>query len=219
MLGALLIPLATAEVPPLTDYPSHLARCYLLAFGISDPVLRQMFTAHRRVIPNIAVDLILPRLMHVFSPLLAGRIMLAFCLLVPTTGAIALSRALFRRRSLWQMGAGFAAFNVLFLMGLMNFQVAIGVAMWAAAAWIRYRESHPVAAIISAILLAPAIFLFHMFGFCFYMLLIGSYEFFIIFEKRLQSWGDVRYAAMRSSALVAALIVPTILYSASPLKK
>lgn len=219
MLGALLIPLAAAEVPPLTDYPNHLARCYLLAFGNSDPVLRQMFTAHWRVIPNIAIDLILPRLMHLFSPLLAGRIMLAFCLLVPTTGAIALSRAYFRRRSLWQIGSGFAAFNVLFLMGLMNFQVAIGVAMWAAAAWIRYRESYPVATIISAILLAPVIFFFHLFGFCFYLLLIGSYEFFIIFENRLRSWDDVRYAAIRGSTLVAALIVPAILYSASPLEK
>jgi hypothetical protein len=219
MLGSLVIPIATTEVPPLTDYPNHLARCYLLAFGNADPILRQMFTAHWRIIPNIAIDLILPRLMHLVSPLLAGRIMLAFCLLVPTTGAIALSRAYFRRRSLWQMGAGFVAFNVLFLMGLMNFQLGIGIAMWAAAAWIRYRETHPVATIVSAIVLAPAIFFFHLSGFCFYMLLIGSYEFFIVFEKRVRTWYDVGYAAMRGSAPVAAAIVPVLLYSASPLEK
>ena len=40
MLGCLLIPLILTEVPPLTDYPNHLARCYLLAFGSSDPALR-----------------------------------------------------------------------------------------------------------------------------------------------------------------------------------
>src|SRR6202047_3269412 len=96
MFAALSVPVLAAPVPPLTDYPNHLARCYVLAFGGSDPVLRQMFSAHWQIIPNIAVDLILPRLMHVFAPLLAGRIMLAFCLLAPTTGAIALSRAYFR---------------------------------------------------------------------------------------------------------------------------
>src|SRR5580704_19417253 len=128
MLVCLLIPLILTEVPPLTDYPNHLARCYLLAFGSSDPALRPMFSEHWQIIPNIGVDLILPKLMHVFPPLLAGRVMLAFCLLIPTTGAIALSRAYFHRRSLWQIATGFAAFNVLFLMGFMNFELGIGIA-------------------------------------------------------------------------------------------
>ena len=83
MLGTLLVPLVVTEVPPLTDYPNHLARCYFLAFGGSDPALRQMFSAHWQIIPNIGVDLMLPKLMHVFPPLVAGRIMLAWCLLVP----------------------------------------------------------------------------------------------------------------------------------------
>src|SRR5580693_9708661 len=157
MFGCLLIPLILTEVPPLTDYPNHLARCYLLAFGSSDPALRPMFSAHWQIIPNIGVDLILPKLMHVFPPLLAGRVMLALCLLIPTTGAIALSRAYFRRRSLWQIATGFAAFNVLFLMVFMNFELAIGIAMWGAAVWIRYREEHPIRTIASAVILAPLI--------------------------------------------------------------
>jgi hypothetical protein len=83
MLTALLVPILATEVPPLTDYPNHLARCYVLAFGQADPVLSQMFSTHWQIIPNIAVDLLLPALMHVFSPLVAGRIILAFCLLLP----------------------------------------------------------------------------------------------------------------------------------------
>src|ERR1700730_5552278 len=212
MLGALLVPLALTEVPPLTDYPNHLARCYLLAFGNSDPVLRQMFSAHWQIIPNIAVDLILPRLMHVFAPLLAGRIMLAFCLLVPTTGAIALSRAYFRRRSLWQIATGFAAFNVLFLMGFMNFELGIGIAMWGAAVWIRYREEHPIRTIASAVILAPIVFFFHLFGFCFY-------EFSVLLERSLRSDFDLRYAAKRVVAFGLVMIIPALLYRASPLEK
>src|SRR5580693_4327829 len=219
MLGALLVPLIAVEVPPLTDYPNHLARCYLLAFGNSDPALRQMFSAHWQIIPNIGVDLFLPKLMHVFPPLLAGRIMLTFCLLVPTTGAIALSRAYFKRRSLWQIATGFAAFNVLFLMVFMNFELAIGIAMWGAAVWIRYREEHPIRTIASAVILAPLIFFFHLFGFCFYALLVGSYEFFVIFERGLRTWTDVRYAAGRALAFGLAMVIPALLYSASPLER
>jgi hypothetical protein len=219
MLVCLLIPLISTEVPPLTDYPNHLARCFLLAFGSSDPALRQMFSAHWQIIPNIGVDLILPKLMHVFPPLLAGRLMLALCLLIPTTGAIALSRAYFRRRSLWQIATGFAAFNMLFLMGFMNFELAIGIAMWGAAAWIRYREQNLAAAVASAIILAPIVFFFHLFGFCFYALLVGSYEFFVLFERGLRAWSDVRYAAGRALAFGLAMVIPVFLYSASPLER
>jgi hypothetical protein len=219
MLACLLTPLILTEVPPLTDYPNHLARCYLLAFGNSDPALRQMFSAHWQIIPNIGVDLILPKLMHVFPPLLAGRVMLALCLLIPTTGAIALSRAYFQRRSLWQIAAGFAAFNVLFLMGFMNFELSIGIAMWGAAAWIRYREQNVAAAVVSAIILAPIVFFFHLFGFCFYALLVGSYEFFVVFEKGLRTRSDARYAARRALAFGLAMVIPALLYRASPLEK
>jgi hypothetical protein len=219
MLCALLVPLIAVEVPPLTDYPNHLARCYLLAFGNSDPALRQMFSAHWQIIPNIGVDLLLPKLMHVFPPLLAGRIMLTFCLLVPATGAIALSCAYFRRRSLWQIAAGFAAFNVLFLMGFMNFELGIGIALWGAAAWIRYREQNPALAIASAVILAPVVFFFHLFGFCFYALLIGSYEFSVLLERSLRSDFDLRYAAKRVAAFGLAMIIPALLYRASPLEK
>jgi hypothetical protein len=162
MLAALLVPIITVPVPPLTDYPNHLARCYLLAFGPSDPVLSQMFSAHWQIIPNIAVDLLLPALMHVCSPLTAGRFVLALCLLLPTSGAVALSYAYFRRRSFWQIAAGFAAFNGLFLMGFMNFELAIGVALWGAAAWIRYRERFPIATVASGAALATLTFFFHM---------------------------------------------------------
>jgi hypothetical protein len=219
MLSTLLVPIFLTPVPPLTDYPNHLARCYLLAFGNSDPVLRQMFSAHWQIIPNVAVDLILPRLMHVFDPLTAGRIMLVFCILVPASGAIALSRAYFRRRSLWQIATGFAAYNVLFLMGFMNFELAIGMAMWGAAAWIRYRKDRPILTVIVAFFFAPLIFFFHLFGLCFYALLIGSYEFFLVFDRRISNWSDIRFAAQRAALFAVAMAVPIFLYSASPLQK
>jgi hypothetical protein len=219
MLFALLVPILATAVPPLTDYPNHLARCYLLAFGKSDPVLSQMFSAHWRIIPNIAVDLLLPALMHLFPPLTAGRIILALCLLLPTSGAVALSFAYFRRRSFWQIAAGFAAFNALFLMGFMNFELAIGIALWGAAAWIHFRERFPAATVASAAIIATLSFFFHMFGFCFYALLVGSYELSVLVGNEFRTRPDIRYAARRGSLLGIALLVPAILYLSSPLQQ
>ncbi len=137
----------------------------------------------------------------------------------PPPGAIALSYAWFRRRSLWQLATGFAAFNALFLLGFMNFEIAIGMAMWAAAAWIMYRESHPISTIAVACVFTPLVFFFHLFGLCFYALLVGSYEIFVLFERRNQHSLDISFAAKRISALSIPMIVPAILYLASPLEK
>jgi hypothetical protein len=219
MFGALLIPVLAVGVPPLTDYPNHVARCYVLAFGQSDPFLRQMFSAHWQIIPNIGVDLTLPALMHVFSPLTAGRIMVALCLLLPTSGAIALNYAYFRRRSCWQLAAGFAAFNALFLMGFMNFELSIGIALWGAAGWIMYRDRFPATTLALAMLVGTLAFFFHLFGACFFALLIGSYELAKIHRHGWQSSIHRRYAAKRILLLMAALSLPGVLYVVSPLEQ
>jgi hypothetical protein len=217
LLGALVVPVFAAQVPPLTDYPNHLARCYVLAFGNADPILSRMFSAHWQIIPNIAIDLLLPALMHIFSPFTAGRIVLALCLLLPTSGTIALSCALFRRRSLWQLTAGFAAFNVLFLMGFMNFSLAIGVALWAAASWIHYRERAPRLAIAIGTLVATPTFFFHIMGLFFYGLLVGCYEVFAIADQGIRTATQRLNALKRMAIAAIPLSVPFILYLNSPL--
>ena len=114
---------------------------------------------------------------------------LALCLLTPTTGAIALSYAFFQRRSFWQFTAGFAAFNVLFLMGFMNFALGMGIAMWGAAAWVEYRDKKLAIAIFSGLVIGIVVFFFHLMGFCFYALLVGCYEFFAIADRGLTAPG------------------------------
>jgi hypothetical protein len=218
MFALLLVPILLVTVPPLTDYPNHLARCYVLAFANSDPVLHHMFSAHWQIIPNIGVDLLLPALMHVFPPLAAGRIVLALCLLLPTSGAVALSYAYFGQRSFWQIGAGFAAFNGLFLMGFMNFEMGVGIALWGAALWIAYRERFLIRTVVLSMLVGTLAFFFHLFGFCLFALLIGSYELSMLMDLDLGTRAGRRSAGMRALLFVEVLIVPVILYAASPLE-
>ena len=56
----LLTPLLITDVPPLLDYPNHLARFALLAAARGDPVLGPIFTPHWAIIPNLAADVIVP---------------------------------------------------------------------------------------------------------------------------------------------------------------
>jgi len=142
----LLAPLAVVDVPPLLDYPNHLARAYVLAHGQQDAHLSQMYAPHWGVIPNLAVDLILPPLISIMPVHIAGRILLAVALVLPVIGAVLYSRVVFARRSYWSVAVCLVACNGLFLLGFMNFQIAIGLALVCAAAWLRWRETQPVVA-------------------------------------------------------------------------
>ena len=91
----LLAPLALIDMPPLLDYPNHLARAVVLAAGTSDPILSRMYAAHWAVIPNLGTDLVLPPLLHLLPVHLAGRIVVGISILLPVAGTVAYSRAVF----------------------------------------------------------------------------------------------------------------------------
>ncbi len=95
----LLVPLFLVDVPPLLDYPNHLARAYVLAFGKDDPILSRFYASDRGIIPNLAVDLVLPGLLRLMPVHSAGRVVLAITLLMPLLGVVLYSRAVSGRRS------------------------------------------------------------------------------------------------------------------------
>jgi len=53
LCGVLLMPLAVVDVLPLLDYPNHLARAYVLAWGQQDAFLSHMYAPHWAIIPNL----------------------------------------------------------------------------------------------------------------------------------------------------------------------
>ena len=121
----LLAPLALVDMPPLLDYPNHLARAVVLAAGTSDPILSRMYAAHWAVIPNLGTDLVLPPLLHLLPVHLAGRIVVGISILLPVAGTIAYSRAVFGVYSPWPLASGLVAYNATLLLGFLNFVAAI----------------------------------------------------------------------------------------------
>lgn len=100
--ASLLAPLFLVDVPSVLDYPNHLARMYVLAFGAHDPILSRMYEQHWAIIPDLAIDLVLPEMLKFLPIYLAGRLVLAATLLMPLLGVIACHRAAFRVRSYWR---------------------------------------------------------------------------------------------------------------------
>lgn len=207
----LVAPLLLVDVPPLLDYPNHLARAVVLAFH--DPALRQMYAPRWAIIPDLGTDLVLPPLLHVLPVHVAGRIVVACAVLLPVFGTVAYSRAVFGTRSLWPLGSVLVAYNGTLLMGFLNFVVGIGLALLLAAVWIAWRERYPARVIALTTVGAAALFFCHLMSLVFCAILVGGNELAWLWRHR----NDARLVGRRMAVAVTPLLAPMVLYIQSPL--
>jgi hypothetical protein len=206
----LLAPLMLVDVPPLLDYPNHLARAFVLAAGSSDPILSRMYAAHWAIIPNLGTDLLLLPLLQVLPVYIAGHVVIGMAIVLPVIGTIAYSRATFGRASAWPLASALIAYNAALLLGFLNFVLAAGLALLLGAAWIAWRDRYPCRTIVLVAVGSIAVFFCHLMGLVFFCLLIAGYEL-----ERL--WRNPRAAVARCAAIMAVAVTPFCLYLASPL--
>lgn len=219
LVCGLLLPLALVPIPPILDYPNHLARMFVLAYGSHDPFFSQVYFQHWAIIPNIGIDMIMPHMLAVMSVYTAGRVMLGAALLLPVLGTVAYSRSVLGVRSLWPLASALVAYNSIFLLGFMNFLLALGAALLIAAGWIRWRDQRPVATVAAVSVLALVIFFAHFFGLLFLGLLICAHELAVLWTRRKIASLTLRFVALRLAACVPVFALPIFLYLASPLAR
>ncbi len=170
----LLVPLLIVDVPPLLDYPNHLARIFVLAKLPDDPVLARFYATHWSIIPNLALDVVGPPLIRLLPVHVAGRLLIAAAVLLPVLGSIAYGRSIGAKW--WPLGSGLVAYNASLLAGFLNFEIAIGLALLLAAGWLRWRDRTPLWALGLAVPGALILFACHLMGMVFFGLLIGAAE-------------------------------------------
>lgn len=213
----LIVPLFVVDIPPLTDYPNHLAREFVLAFGAHDPVLSRMYAERWGIIPNLAIDIVLPAMAHVMPLYVAGRLVLAVALLLPVAGAAAYNRAVFGIRSFWPLASGLVAYNGLFLLGFMNFQISLGMALLGAAAWVAWRDRRPVVLAILGAIWFSAIFFAHVFGLLFLVAIIGGWEIDRLLRLRREGRALLPDIARTAAQLSVVFLSPLVLCLLAPI--
>jgi hypothetical protein len=140
VLLVILAPLFLCAVPPLHDYPFHLARADILASLNDSAFLRAHYEQGSFLLPNVGMDVVMIPLTRTLPILLAGRVFLGIVLIVLLTGTIALHASLHRRLSVWPLLAGFFVYNWIFLYGFLNYLLGVGLMLWAAAGWVALRD-------------------------------------------------------------------------------
>lgn len=170
------VPLLLTPLPPLVDYPNHLARMHVLADWSRSPLLRQYYALAWRPLPDLAMDLLVPPLLGIVSLQAAGKLFLAATYFLSTGGVAVLHRVIYRRWSLWPLTAFLLVYNRLLLWGLVNDLFGLGLALWALAGWIAWRERSIAIRLAFGLVAALAVYFAHLMAFGIYGAMILGYE-------------------------------------------
>jgi hypothetical protein len=198
-----MLPLFIFKFPVMQDYPNHLARLYAIAFLGRDSLLAHYYAVHWRLIPDLAVDALVPWLARIVGIFAAGKLFVLGLLVLLPTGVVALNRALYGRFSLWPLVSCVFLYNGIFALGFLNYLFAATLALWAAACWIGLREKPVVWRVLVSSFFAIALFFSHLIGLAIYGLAIGSYE--------LWRWHSDRPAPRVLARDMIALVLPFVL--------
>jgi len=174
--GIVLVPVFLAAIPPLADYVNHLARMHVIAVQGTDPFLDKFYRIEWQLIPNLAMDLIVPPLGRLMDVYRAGQVFTALTVLATVTGPMAIHKALHGKFNAFPLTAFVVVYNGIFLFGMMNFLLGVGLAMWGLAAWIALREKATWLRLVVSAAFCLSLYVCHLYAIGLYGLGIGSFE-------------------------------------------
>ena len=213
---AIVAPLLVTDLPPLLDYPNHLARIDVLASIPGDPILSRMYASRWRILPNIALEAIALPLLELMPLDVVGRVTIAFALLLPFLGAVMLHAVLFNRLSFWPLSAVLVVYNQLLFLGFLNFLIGLGLALVGAALWARTLE-RSVGRLVTAVGLAVVLFFCHLIALACYGLILVALE---VARASETAPGARPVSCPRPARLIGValpFVVPALLYLRAPL--
>ncbi len=198
-----LVPVFLVDVPPLADYVNHLARMRVISVEGKDPWLSEFYLIDWQLIPNLAMDLIVPVLDRFLDIYRAGQVFTVLTLLAMVTGPMAVHKALYGKFNAFPLTAFVVVYNGVLLFGMMNYLLGVGLAMWGLAIWIGLHERSLAWRMIVSAVFCFLLYVCHLYAVGLYGLAIGSYE--------LWAWSRRRFRFDRALVLsLVALIVPVL---------
>ena len=199
------VPLFSTVLPPLFDYPNHLARIHVLSEGGN-----QFYGVHWEPLPNLAQDLIVPPLARVMPLDIASKLFVVVIFGLITGGTIWLNRVATGAWRMWPLLAFPLLYNRMFLWGFLNYLFGIGVALAGSALWLALEREHWWLRTLASSLVALACYLNHIAAFGFYALVIIGIEL-------SPAWGELRarcWPALgrRIAIMGAQFAIPAVLF-------
>lgn len=176
MLAVVFAPLLTIDLPPLVDYPNHLARQHILAELPHVEALRAFYESDWRATPYLAMDGIVQTLAHVMSVESAAKVFVGLMLFLLAFAPFALNLALYGRITPAALIGLLFVHNTTVSLGFVPYIFSLGYGLCLLALWIRYREGPTWVRLVVFPVLATSLFFCHLIGFAIYGLTMAAYE-------------------------------------------
>jgi hypothetical protein len=170
-LALCALPVFSTRLPPVFDYPNHLARMHLLLSGGN-----RFYAVRWAPLPNLAEDLFVPPLARLMPLEFAAKVFLVAIFALSALGALLLNRVSSGAWRLWPLLAFLLLYSRIFLWGFLNYLFGVGLALCSAALWLVFEKKSAGARIVVSALAALLIYLSHIAAFGFYALLILGLE-------------------------------------------
>src|ERR1700733_4151664 len=171
LLAIVSVPLFSTVLPPLVDYPNHLARMHLLAEGGN-----QFYAVRWAPLPDLAADLVIPPLTR-FMPLeIAGKLFLVLTFALIAGGTVWLNRVATGRWRLWPLLAFLLLYDRVLLWGFLNYLFGLGLAICGLALWLSLEARPAWLRILASSLVALACFFSHLSALGVYALAVFGLE-------------------------------------------
>ena len=213
LLATALVPLALITYLPLDDYHNHLARMHILARGADDPYLSTFYQTNWQILPNLAMDLVVPWLAQIMPLEHAGRLFVGLIFLLLTTGTVALYAALHRELSWWPLLAFLFLYGRILLFGFMNYLAGVGLFLWSLAAWIYWQHRSAAFRLTIFSGLATCLFFAHLYALGLYAICVAGLE----LGELARRAGGRRELMRRLPVALGQFVIPALLFlSKSP---
>ena len=172
-----VVPFFTVFLPPVLDFPNHLARIWLIGGGAAVPPLSHIYEVRWwQASTNVAVDFVGALFARVLPLAALIKVLLLPMFLGPPLGAILLNRALFRGFAAWQLAAFAFIWGATAVEGFISFQIGLASALFAALAMRPLLESGAWKRLTILLALSAALLLIHPFAVLFLLLLVTAFE-------------------------------------------
>jgi hypothetical protein len=204
LLVIVSVPVFSTVLPPLFDYPNHLARQHLIAEGGN-----QFYAIHWAPLPDLAIDLIVPLLSRLMPLEIAGKLFLVLTFALIAGGALWLNRIATGRWRWWPLLAFLLLYDRILLWGFLNYLFGLGVALCGLALWLGL-DQRPLWRAAVGTIAALACFFSHIEAFGVYALAIAGVELPPLIRLACsRSW---RGLAQRLAVAGVQFVAPAILF-------
>ena len=207
----LALPVLAMSVPWFCDLYFHMARMVVLENPRAAHIA-EWYRPDWRLVPNLAMDLVVPGLAKAMGTAAATRVFVALTLVLTFTGTLALHHAIHRRLTWFPLLAGLFVYNWITFLGFANVLFGNALMLWAAALWFWSRERPLAWRIGLGAACAFILYVCHLFALGLYGLVVAGAELGVLRQARPLRAPTIA----RSLALsVVPFLVPFILLLAS----